>query len=122
MTEQLYSFEKCKAEAQSTNSYGMNLNSEVQRSCRAAVKYMDVLHRQCWSVATTARRARFLIYKNKNLVKVRGCLLKHLSRGLAETTKERSDADPKGGVKPHKSGEVSFKTPINNVLMQIGDL
>ena len=58
MTEPLYSFEKCKAEAQSTNSYGMNLNSEVQRSCRVAVKYMDVLHRQHW---------------NKNIIKVGGC-------------------------------------------------
>jgi hypothetical protein len=70
--------EKCQAEARPTNSSGMNLHSEVQRSCREAVKYMDVLHRQCWSAATTARRVRFSFMKIKNLIKVGGCHFKSI--------------------------------------------
>ena len=35
--------------------------------------------------------------------------LKMASRGIAETTKERSDADPQGEVKPNKSRGVAFK-------------
>jgi hypothetical protein len=50
---------KYQAEAQPTNSSGMNFNRSVQRNCLEEVKYRDVLHRQRWRVATTTRRACF---------------------------------------------------------------
>ena len=41
----------------------MNLNSEVQRSCRKAVKYMDVLHRQRKSAVKPTLKANEMSQK-----------------------------------------------------------